>query len=196
MSRIVNQEKEATWSPFFVWYRGIIVAKEGVPTLAEYNIPNKLQRLHDDIKPSQLRYHTRRVAVCKEFTFDAAHHLHLYEGKCQSLHGHTYKLAVTVSGVPGETGITVDFDQLKQIYRETIESKLDHRYLNEVLPPMNTSAENMVVWIWEQLDDALDRHGLTTAGVRLEELKLNETPTSYALLRREWMHADEGGRST
>lgn len=159
--------------------------------MTEFHFPAKLQSLHSDILPSQLRYHNKRVAVSKEFTFDAAHHLHLYEGKCQSLHGHTYRLIVTVSGVPGHTGLTVDFSDLKAIYRQEIEAQLDHRYLNEVLPPMNTTAENMVVWIWEQFDGALAARGLKATGCRLEEITLYETPTSFATAKREWMESTE-----
>jgi 6-pyruvoyltetrahydropterin/6-carboxytetrahydropterin synthase len=169
----------------------MMLFKEGCATMAEYTIPTKVQRLYEDIQPEQLRYHHRRVAVCKEFTFDAAHHLHQYEGKCKSLHGHTYRLAITVSGYPNEIGICMDFAELKAIYQEAIGDVLDHRYLNEVLPPMNTSAENMVVWMWEQLDGALAKHGWKDRGVRLEELTLHETPTSSAILKREWMENDD-----
>ena len=57
---------------------------------------------------------------------------------------------------------------------------------------MNTTAENMIVWIWEQLDVALYEEGLHAKGHRLEELVFYETPTSYATLKREWMEdADE-----
>jgi 6-pyruvoyltetrahydropterin/6-carboxytetrahydropterin synthase len=159
----------------------------GVSGMSEYRIPEKVQRLHVDIVPEQLRYHKRRVALTKEFTFDSAHHLHLYEGKCKSLHGHTYRLIVTVSGFVNEIGICVDFSDIKKIYEETIKQKLDHKYLNEVLPPMNTTAENMIVWIWEEIAGKLDELGLTALGTRLEELVLYETPTSYATLKREWM---------
>jgi len=155
----------------------------------EFQIPTRVQKLHEDIQPEQLKYHQKRVALTKEFTFDAAHHLHSYDGKCKSLHGHTYKLVITVSGFVNEIGIVIDFYQLKRIYKEVIESKLDHRYLNEVLPPMNTTAENMVVWMWEQLSAAFSGEGLEQQGVRLEELVLFETPTSRATLRREWMES-------
>lgn len=155
--------------------------------MAEYLIPKKIQCLHDDIHPEHLRYHKRRVAVTKEFTFDAAHHLHLYEGKCKSLHGHTYKLVITVSGFVNEIGICIDFSDIKKMYEEAIKNRLDHRYLNEVLPLMNTTAENMIVWIWEELDRFLESNGEKQRGTRLEELVLYETPTSYATLKREWM---------
>ncbi|MCL6625952.1 MAG: 6-carboxytetrahydropterin synthase QueD [Alicyclobacillus shizuokensis] len=157
--------------------------------MGDYQIPSKIQRLYEDIRPEQLRYHQRRVAVRKEFTFDAAHHLHLYEGKCQSLHGHTYRLAITVSGVPDERGLCMDFSELKAIYENAIARRLDHRYLNEILPPMNTSAENMIVWMWEQLETQLQASGWKERGIRLEELCLHETPTSSAILKREWMES-------
>ncbi|WP_067932009.1 6-carboxytetrahydropterin synthase QueD [Alicyclobacillus kakegawensis] len=157
--------------------------------MGDYEIPSKIQRLYEDIHPEQLRYHQRRVAVRKEFTFDAAHHLHLYDGKCQSLHGHTYRLAVTISGVPDERGLCMDFAELKAIYESAIARRLDHRYLNEVLPPMNTTAENMIVWMWEQLDAHLQAGEWKKRGIRLEELCLHETPTSSAILKREWMES-------
>lgn len=157
----------------------------------EFMIPKNVQKLGEDIFENELKYHHRRVAVTKEFTFDAAHHLHCYDGKCKNLHGHTYKLVITISGYVNEIGIAVDFSDIKKIYNETIKKKLDHRYLNEVLPKMNTTAENMIVWIWEQIDARLEEDGLKKLGTRIEELVLYETPTSYATLKREWMEADE-----
>lgn len=159
--------------------------------MSGYEIPKKVQRLYEDIQPSDLRYHTRRVALTKEFTFDSAHHLHLYEGKCKNMHGHTYRLIMTLSGYVNEIGICVDFSDMKRIYEETIKQRLDHRYLNEVMPAMNTTAENMIVWIWEELDRKLMEEGLAAQGTRLEELVLYETPTSYATLKREWMLDDK-----
>jgi 6-pyruvoyltetrahydropterin/6-carboxytetrahydropterin synthase len=64
--------------------------------------------------------------------------------------------------------------------------KLDHRYLNDVLPLMNTTAENMVVWMYEQLTVALYEAGFSPR-VELAEVKLWETPTSYASITREQM---------
>lgn len=152
----------------------------------EYEIPRKVQVLGEDIQKSELRYHDREVLVSKEFTFDSAHHLHCYEGKCKSLHGHTYKLQVIMRGKVDERGITIDFADIKRMAKERIIDRLDHRYLNEVLPPMNTTAENMVVWMYEQLRDALLSEGLHPA-VRVEEVRLWETPTSYASVTARMM---------
>ena len=153
--------------------------------MSQYRIPTNVQKLGQDIQLDQLRYHYKRVGVVKEFTFDAAHHLHAYEGKCKNLHGHTYKAVIHFSGIVNEIGIVVDFGDIKRIFKERIESQLDHQYLNEVLPPMNTTAENMIVWIWEELYKEIQK--MNNPYLRVEEITLYETPTSYAYLKREWM---------
>jgi 6-pyruvoyltetrahydropterin/6-carboxytetrahydropterin synthase len=154
-----------------------------------FRIVDKLQKMDEDIQKEQLKYHSKRVLVSKEFTFDAAHHLHCYEGKCKNLHGHTYRVILGLSGFIDERGIMIDFNEIKEIWKSEIEIHLDHRYLNETLPPMNTTAENMVVWIYEKMSDALGKqdrqHG--ASGARVEFVRLFETPTSYAEARREWM---------
>jgi 6-pyruvoyltetrahydropterin/6-carboxytetrahydropterin synthase len=151
-----------------------------------FNIPKKVQLLGEDIQSTQLRYHTKRVLISKEFTFDSAHHLHCYEGKCQNLHGHTYRLQVIMSGQTDARGITIDFSDIKRITKQHVIDRLDHQYLNEVLPLMNTTAENMVVWIYEQIQAALQQEYENSA-VRLEEIRLWETPTSYAAVTRAMM---------
>ncbi|MEK3731499.1 MULTISPECIES: 6-carboxytetrahydropterin synthase QueD [Paenibacillus] len=154
----------------------------------EFRIVDRLQELGKDIDAGSLRYHRKRVLVSKEFTFDAAHHLHAYEGKCKNLHGHTYIVVFGISGMPDDVGITVDFAQIKHIWKTEIEPFLDHRYLNETLPPMNTTAENMVVWLFEQMEAALVKNeAYQRQGLRTEFVRLFETPTSYAEVRREWM---------
>ena len=69
-------------------------------------------------------YNSHRTMVSKEFTFDAAHHLFHYEGKCKSLHGHTYHLQIAVSGYLDERGMTYDFGDLKSIYKDHLEPHL------------------------------------------------------------------------
>jgi len=156
----------------------------------DFRIVERLQRYNQDIQKEQLRYHQKRVLVSKEFTFDAAHHLHEYEGKCKNLHGHTYKVVLGISGLPNEIGIVIDFSDIKRIWKEQIEIYLDHRYLNETLPPMNTTAENMVVWMFEQLEQQLQAEEYRQQQARVEFVRLYETPTSYAEARREWMYGE------
>ena len=151
-----------------------------------YEIPKKVQMFGEDIQENQLQYHTKSVLISKEFTFDSAHHLHAYDGKCQNLHGHTYKLQVIMNGKPDYRGIVIDFAEIKRMTKERIINRLDHKYLNEVLPLMNTTAENMVVWIYEELNQALLEEGLAP-NIKLEEVRLWETPTSYAAVTRHMM---------
>lgn len=154
-----------------------------------FRIVENLQKMDKDIQRKQLKYHNKRVMVSKEFTFDAAHHLHCYEGKCKNLHGHTYKVVFGISGYVNEIGLAIDFGDIKEIWKNEIEIYLDHRYLNETLPAMNTTAENMVVWIYEKMAEALTKENRVTEykGARVEFVRLFETPTSYAEVRREWM---------
>ncbi len=74
----------------------------------------------------------------------------------------------------------------KEIKKETGESLVynpDHRYLNETLPYMNTTAENMVFWIFQTTSQHLPEE----RGLRLEYVRLYETPTAFAEFRREWL---------
>jgi 6-pyruvoyltetrahydropterin/6-carboxytetrahydropterin synthase len=154
-----------------------------------FRIVDKLQKIDEDIQRKELKYHTKRVLVSKEFTFDAAHHLHCYEGKCKNLHGHTYKVVFGISGYVDDRGLMMDFGDIKDIWKNEIEIHLDHRYLNETLPPMNTTAENIVVWIFEKMKEALvmEENKDQFLGARVEFVRLFETPSSYAEARREWM---------
>jgi len=107
------------------------------------------------------------MKVTKEFVFDAAHYLPSYEGKCERLHGHTWKLHVTVQGAVGADGLAFDFVKLKNLAMERVIAKLDHQVVNDVVA--NPSAENIALWIWHQLRD-----------LPLFEVTVWETPTSFA----------------
>lgn len=89
--------------------------------------------------------------VTREFNFDAAHFLSNYYGKCERLHGHTYKLHITLEGKVQENGMVIDFVIFKRIVNKHILEKLDHHLLNDLIE--NPSAERVVIWIWQQLQD-------------------------------------------
>ena len=90
----------------------------------------------------------------KEYWFEAAHFIYNHPGKCRNLHGHSYKLFVSLEGgINPETGMIIDFDDLSKVVAERVILKLDHRFLNDLIPL--STAENISVWIWEQLKPAL-----------------------------------------
>jgi 6-pyruvoyltetrahydropterin/6-carboxytetrahydropterin synthase len=93
------------------------------------------------------------VFVVREFSFDAAHNLERYHGKCERLHGHTYKMAVTLEGRPDGEGMVMDFVDLKKKVNEEIVSKFDHSYLNDIIP--QPTAENIARYVFERLDGVL-----------------------------------------
>ncbi|MCX6794316.1 MAG: 6-carboxytetrahydropterin synthase QueD [Candidatus Gottesmanbacteria bacterium] len=107
------------------------------------------------------------VYVSKDFTFEAAHKLNNYNGKCANLHGHTYKLRVTTKGPVHKNGLAIDFVDLKKIVEEKVLIRVDHTYLNDLIS--QPTAENIIVWMWQTLDKYLP----------LYELSLWETPTSW-----------------
>jgi len=146
------------------------------------------------------------VEITKEITFEAAHYLH-HPGwnrrknldifkKCAGYreddpkvshlpHGHSYRLRVTVKGpVDGETGFVMDFKELKEVLREEIFERFDHRFINQEVEPFKndpkfqTTVENLLQVIWDSLDSLLGEKK-----VSLEELVLWETPTSFATYR-------------
>lgn len=91
-----------------------------------------------------------------DFTFCCAHSLPHYDGVCQRLHGHQYKMTVSVQGRPDpETGIIMDFEELRKIVSERILDLVDHRYLNDIEGLSNPTAENMVVLFWNRLKTCL-----------------------------------------
>lgn len=121
-----------------------------------------------------------RIKTTKSFTFDAAHFLPNHKGKCANMHGHTYRLEVTVVRDNGmlinsgtDEGMVIDFADLKAIVKAEVIDKMDHKVLNDVLP-FRTTAENMVAYIFEILKEKLQSRNLT-----VDRIKLWETPDSY-----------------
>jgi 6-pyruvoyltetrahydropterin/6-carboxytetrahydropterin synthase len=111
------------------------------------------------------------MIITREFNFDSAHKLDWEPGKCKDLHGHTYKLQVAVKGDLNDSGIVINFKDLKDTVDKKVIEKLDHKYLNDIIK--NPTAENIAIWIWNML-----RHD-----INLHEIKLWETLTCFVTYR-------------
>lgn len=116
-----------------------------------------------------------RIRITKQFKFEAAHFLPNHKGACNRLHGHSYLLEISLEGYPKETGpetgMVMDFGNLKQIVHREIIDKMDHFLLNEIPGLDNPTAENMCIWIWDKLFDWVQ--GITS-------VRVWETATAYA----------------
>jgi 6-pyruvoyltetrahydropterin/6-carboxytetrahydropterin synthase len=113
------------------------------------------------------------VIVRRRFTFEAAHRLPRHPGKCRDLHGHSYRLAVSVDRpVDPETGLAIDFSDLKEIVRREVVDRLDHKDLNAILD--NPTAERIAVHVWDRLAPALPG---------LVEIELHETESCSVVYR-------------
>ncbi len=96
---------------------------------------------------------TVNVRLVKEYRFEAAHLLPKVPPghKCQRLHGHSFKVELTVAGpVDPETGWFIDYGDLDDVWAPLYDM-LDHHYLNEVEGLDNPTSENLARWLWERI---------------------------------------------
>jgi 6-pyruvoyltetrahydropterin/6-carboxytetrahydropterin synthase len=143
------------------------------------------------------------IRVTKEFTFEMAHALYGYSGACKNIHGHSYKLSVTIAGAvlndpdSPANGMVLDFGLLKEIVQPFIlhfdhatilNRNSPHKELAEgnllfqklVLADYQPTCENLLLHLAGEIRQKLPEH------IRLHHLTLQETPTSYA----EWFAED------
>lgn len=122
------------------------------------------------------------VTATKRFTFDACHFLPGHKGKCANMHGHTYKLEVTIMREGGkvqpadsgsDAGMVMDFSDLKKLVNEAVIERFDHHNLNDVLTYRPT-AENMAEDILVTLNNMM-----ANLPVEVIMVKLWETGDSY-----------------
>ena len=145
------------------------------------------------------------IRITKQFNFETGHALYGYDGKCRNVHGHSYKLSVTVIGTPisdnnnVKFGMVIDFGDLKKIVKSEIVDVFDHatvfnkntphvelakelsdRGHNVLLVDYQPTSEMMVIDFAEKIKKHLPEN------ITLFSLKLQETDTSFA----EWYAAD------
>jgi 6-pyruvoyltetrahydropterin/6-carboxytetrahydropterin synthase len=146
-----------------------------------------------------------KIRITKEFTFETGHALFGYDGKCRNVHGHSYKLSVTVIGEPiidnthVKLGMVIDFGDLKAIVKEEIIQPFDHATVfnkntphitlanqlsdhghKVILADYQPTSENMVIDFAAKIKARLPQN------IQLHSLKLRETGTAYA----EWHAGD------
>ena len=104
-------------------------------------------------------------------SFAAAHNLINYQGDCENLHGHNWRVEVTVTARElDKAGLGIDFKVLKQETNKLLD-ELDHKYLNDLKPFQNTSpsSENISRFIFEQLSQTLNTENITVEKVNVWE---------------------------
>lgn len=143
-----------------------------------------------------------KIRLTKEFDFEMSHLLHNYDGLCSNIHGHSYRLFVTIRGLPindnssPKNGMVMDFGELKSIIYSEIIDKLDHAllvpkssnmlsYLKDcntklVITNYQPTCENLLIDFVKRISPNLPK------GVELARLCLYETKNSYA----EWIAED------
>ncbi|WP_214983096.1 6-carboxytetrahydropterin synthase [Tenacibaculum dicentrarchi] len=145
------------------------------------------------------------IRITKQFTFETGHALYGYDGKCKNVHGHSYKLFVTVMGQPimdstnVKFGMVIDFGDLKRIVKEEIVDIFDHatvfnqntphielakelkdRGHHVILVDYQPTSEMMAIDFAKKIKDRLPEN------IKLHAIKLQETDSSFA----EWFASD------
>ena len=109
--------------------------------------------------------------ITVEKHFEAAHYLRGYQGKCENVHGHRYKVVVKIGAEKlNEIGLAYDFMDLKKYLKETLD-RYDHACLNDIKPfdKINPSAENIAATIYKELKRKLAREPITLKAVEAWE---------------------------
>lgn len=117
--------------------------------------------------------------VSVEYSFAAGHALRGYKGKCENVHGHNYKVRVTVGGEKlNSIGLLIDFSDLRAAVRGLAE-RFDHQFLNDLDPftETNPSAENLACYLGAELQRKLKDQGLRVSNVTVWET--DTTSASY-----------------
>ena len=116
--------------------------------------------------------------ISTEANFSAAHQLRGYPGECREVHGHNFKVKVSVqTSELKDLGFGMDFRELKQMLREVLK-KFDHRNLNELpeFKEINPTAENIAKFIWDKLNSKLK-----TQNSKLKEVQVWESDTNSVI---------------
>jgi len=142
------------------------------------------------------------IRITKEFKFEMAHALYGYDGLCKNIHGHSYRMWVTVKGnvlqknKHAKNGMVIDFGELKKIIKDCVVDKYDHSFvLNKNTPhynidfsafekvyflPYQPTSENLVADFAKVIMKKIPEN------ITLHKVVLSETATSFA----EW-HSDD-----
>jgi len=120
--------------------------------------------------------------VSVEETFSAGHALRGYKGKCENVHGHNYRVRVTIEGPQLDSiGLLVDFTHVKAVVRGII-GGLDHQFINDLEPfrTVNPSAENLAKYFYDETSAKLKQ---LPAGAKISQVTIWETDTAFAQYR-------------
>jgi len=152
----------------------------------------------------KIKYHSENIRVTKHFMFEMAHVLHNYDGPCRNIHGHSYKLSVTLIGKPllcknhPKDGLVIDFSDIKEAVQKEILDHFDYalvlnracgenikkilsKQFDKILTlPCQPSCENLVIEFKNRLENVFNH------SCRLISLRLKETSSSWA----EWNLSD------
>jgi len=147
------------------------------------------------------------MIVVKQIEWDMGHRVMNHNSKCKNVHGHRYKMEVSLEGDiisklgDSSEGMVLDFADVKIVAMKYVHDILDHGFmvwekdeklvnffnenpeLKKIIVPFTSTAENIAKWVFTQLDDKYT--DIFKTGLRLKSIRLWETPTGYVICNRD-----------
>ncbi|MBI5974377.1 6-pyruvoyl trahydropterin synthase family protein [Staphylococcus canis] len=131
--------------------------------------------------PQNFARHHKTLLVVKHYTFTCDNRIYFSETNHIDLEDHTYHLEMEVWSKTDDHGLAVDFNVIDDIYKQYLQPYLDGQLLNDTLPDMNTTVENIAHWIWLRFSEHLPED------VSMNSIALYETPDQGIRLTRNIM---------
>lgn len=139
------------------------------------------------------------IEIAKEFHWEMGHRLPFHEGGCRNVHGHSYRMRVSVSGTLDSNGMVVDYFDLRRILDPVID-RIDHAFLcdrsdavmlafleennlKRVVVDFPSTAENIALWLLGQVAQELQGY----ENIAEIAVRLHETDNTYAEAKRSLM---------
>ena len=132
-------------------------------------------------QPQQTSYYQKDILLNLSFTFTTNNRIFFPNGKHKDLFNHNYKFDISIKSPVDTYGLAIDFYKIERDYNEKIAPLLNAPTLNESLPVMNTTVENIAYFIWQQVELLLDEHS------EIQTLTLYETIHHSVTLNKEMM---------
>lgn len=147
------------------------------------------------------------MIITKTIEWDMGHRVMNHKSKCKNIHGHRYKMEVTLEGrlvdISGDSseGMVIDFVDIKRIATEHVHDVLDHGFMvwekdkkllkffaenpdqKHIIVPFTSTVENIAKWVFDQLDKKYEDTYKT--GLKLKSIRMWETPTGYVICNRD-----------
>jgi len=131
--------------------------------------------------PGQFKYRNGQVLIKNYYKFTCDNRIYFTNTVHKDLEDQQYQFNIEILSDIDKYGLALDFNEVDKLYQKEIEPYLDGQLVNDTLPEMNTTAENIAIWIWEQFEKSLPKE------TQLQKLEFFETASQGLVLTTNLM---------